>query len=99
MMLEKKDSTFSNRHRRNKSVLAMAENVLHNGIFNDYSQGQINVDDSPLSKPKKRIITHYPPPPYLPGELERRAIIMNEDSEVERINARLNYEKELFHYF
>lgn len=82
-------------------MLTIAQGVLHNGIFsNEQSMGQImNNDESPSNKPKRRIIAHFPPPPYLPGELDRRAAMINEDSEVERINARLEYENTLFHYF
>ena len=48
---------------------------------------------------KKRVPTKFPPPPYLPGETERRIALLNEDSEVERINKQLEYDKTLFHYF
>ena len=44
-------------------------------------------------------ITKFAPPPYLPGEVERRAAMAYEDSEVERNNQQLTYDRSLFHYF
>lgn len=35
---------------------------------------------------KKRLVTKFPPPPYLPGETERREAMANKDSELERLN-------------
>ena len=85
--------------------MAVAENVLQNGLFNNdlsvVQQTSEGADSPTFRSGKKRVITHYPPPPYLPGELERRALAnaMDADSEVERINARLDYDSGLFHYF
>ena len=48
----------------------------------------------------QKVPTKYPPPPYLPGEVRRRAeaAAIDEDSEEEAINAKLAYDKNLFHY-
>ena len=60
----------------------------------------MDIDDKDNKKGRvTKIPTRFPPPPYLPGEAERRAVIMNEDSELARENKQLEYDQALFHYF
>lgn len=53
----------------------------------DLNIGMMSLDDGEDENkptPVKRIPTKFPPPPYLPGELERRAALLIEDSDNER---------------
>ena len=72
--------------------------MLVKGISDlDFGQMALN-DEGDDEVPIVKIPTKFPPPPYLPGEVERRKALMNTDSEAERQNEKLEYEKTLFYY-
>jgi hypothetical protein len=44
-------------------------------------------------------MTKFPPPPYLPGEVERREELKQQDSDNERQKEHEKMQKSLYHYF
>ena len=59
---------FNSRARRNKSVLYTAADILQHGLM-DLGNTH-NVLES--VRGEKRIISKFPPPPFLLGEIDRR---------------------------
>ena len=94
---------FNSRHRRGRSLAPSPTpfEVLTKGLSTvDFGQMSIVGEDFADKNGNTivKIPTKFPPPPYLPGELERRAILMNNDSDMERQHAQDALEKSLFHY-
>ena len=71
---------FGARERRNKSVALTAKNVLTHGI-SDLDFGTMSLDDDDSTV--KKVLTKFPPPPYLPGEVERRKALLIDKSDLE----------------
>ena len=87
---------FNSKARRGRSLAPSLTplHVLHKGI-STVDFGQMSLVDEETDENQEKILkipTKFPPPPYLPGEVERRAVMMCTDSETERQNARTLYE-------
>jgi len=94
---------FNSRHRRGRSLAPTPTpiEVLTKGL-STVDFGQMSIAGEDLADKEGNTIvkipTKFPPPPYLPGEVERRATLRNNDSELDRQNAQDALEKSLFHY-
>ncbi len=77
--------------------------VLHKGI-STVDFGQMTLDEDNDGDDGKdrfsnfKIQTKFPPPPYLPGEVERRAALLCTDTEFLKKQSDLEYKKSLFYY-
>ena len=100
-LLNGRVSGLSNFKTRNHSVSITANQLLKKGTSELALEiaGHTGMD---FNVPVYKVRTKYPPPPYLPGEVERRAAMAladDCDSELARLDAKNKYDNELFHYY